>query len=200
MKREILNLPNADIILFPAFFPPQDADRLFTAIRDTTPWRQDTITLFGAPKPLPRLTAWHGDPGINYTYSGIKNTPAPWTQVLLGIKTAIEPPAMTSFNGVLLNRYRTGRDSMGWHADDEPEFGACPIIASVSLGSTRRFQLRHNQRRVPTVTIDLTHGSLLIMRGETQHHWQHQVPKTAKPVGERLNLTFRNIIHAPTNP
>jgi alkylated DNA repair dioxygenase AlkB len=189
-----LDLPEADVLFYPAFFSAADADRLFREIRESTAWRQDTIKFFGKTIVVPRLTAWYGDEGTRYTYSGIDNVPLPWTRPLLEVKRAVEPHAGVSFNSVLLNRYRTGRDSVSWHADDEPEFGDQPVIASVSFGATRTFQLRHKRRKDLKASVELTHGSLLVMRGGTQENWVHQVPKTAKLVGERLNLTFRRIV------
>ena len=122
------------------------------------------------------------------------NEPLPWTEALAEIKDAAEAASGVEFNGVLLNRYRSGQDSMGWHADDEPEFGDDPVIASVSFGGSRTFQLKHKRRKELKGSIELTHGSLLVMRGGTQANWVHQVPKTAKAVRERLNLTFRRIV------
>jgi alkylated DNA repair dioxygenase AlkB len=140
--------------------------------------------------PIPRLTAWHGAAG--YVYSGIRLTPAPWTPPLLELKALAERLAGQSFNSVLLNLYRDGRDSVSWHADNEPGLGRDPVIASLSLGAVRRFQLKH--RRLPErLTLDLPHGSCLIMAGATQHHWLHQLPKTKAPVGPRINLTFRRM-------
>jgi alkylated DNA repair dioxygenase AlkB len=186
-----IDLPDGDAVFHPAFFPPAVADRLFAELRGTSAWRQDTVRLFGRAVPLPRLTAWHGDPGAAYAYSGILNVPVPWTPALLDVKRAVEPVCGVAFNGVLLNRYRTGRDGVSWHSDDEPEFGDDPVIASVSFGGTRIFQLRHKTRPNPRAAVELTHGSLLVMRGGTQRNWVHRVPKTAKLVAERINLTFR---------
>ena len=189
-----LDLPEAEVVFDPAFFPGPEADRLLEQLIGTTAWRQDSMTMFGESKPLPRLTAWYGDPGARYIYSGIVNEPLAWTAALAEVKEAVEVAAGVAFNGVLLNRYRTGRDSMGWHADDEPEFGDEPVIASVSFGGTRTFQLKHKRRKELKGGVELTHGSLLVMRGGTQANWLHQVPKTARPVAERLNLTFRRIV------
>jgi alkylated DNA repair dioxygenase AlkB len=197
MSCQTLELPEAEVIFYPAFFPAPEADRLLEELRDTTEWRQDAMKIYGKQVPLPRLTAWYGEPEARYVYSGIDNVPLPWTAALLEVKHAVEAPSRVTFNGVLLNRYRTGKDSMGWHADDEPEFGDRPLIASVSFGGTRRFQLRHKSRKDLIASIELTHGSLLIMRGEMQANWLHQVPKTSKSVQERLNLTFRTVV-APT--
>lgn len=189
-----LDVPEAEVVFCPVFFSRADADRLLDELVETTEWRQDSMKMFGELKPLPRLTAWYGDPGARYVYSGIVNEPLPWTAALAEVKDAVEAAAGVPFNGVLLNRYRTGRDSMGWHADDEPEFGGNPVIASVSFGGARNFQLKHKRRNELKASVELTHGSLLIMRGGTQANWLHQVPKTSKPVGERLNLTFRRIV------
>jgi alkylated DNA repair dioxygenase AlkB len=191
---QTLDLPDAEVVLYPAFFSASEADRLLRELRDTTAWRQEFMRIYGKEIAFPRLTAWYGDEGTSYFYSGIKNVPLPWTTALLEVKRAVEPPAGVVFNSVLVNRYRTGKDSVSWHADDEPEFGEQPVIASVSLGGTRTFQLQHKKRKGLKASVDLTHGSLLIMRGGTQANWLHQIPKTAKPVEERLNLTFRKIV------
>lgn len=149
--------------------------------------------MYGRTVPIPRLTAWHGDDGKSYTYSGITMHPEPWTMPLLGVKAAVEAEVGEDFNGVLLNFYRGGSDSMAWHSDDEVELGSEPIIASVSFGATRKLQLRHKSRPDLRGEMELTDGSLLVMRGSTQTYWQHQVPKTSRPVGARINLTFRRI-------
>ena len=187
-----LDLPDADIRYLPAAFTPSEADELFAALRDGIGWRQEEVIIFGRPRLVPRLVAWHGDRGARYTYSGVSHEPLPWTDALLAIRGRVESLSGHRYNSVLLNLYRDGRDGMGWHADDEPELGRDPVIASVSLGATRRFRLRHRRRR-DTVPLDLGHGSLLLMQGPTQHHWMHAVPKTSRPVGERINLTFRQV-------
>lgn len=161
----------------------------FTNIR----WRQDSLKLYGKSIPLPRLTAWYGDPGAAYTYSGIKSEPNPWNEGLLHLKRRIEALVGSAFNSVLLNWYRDGRDSLSWHADDEKELGIDPIIASANFGATRDFQLRHNDDHDQKITIPLKHGTLLVMRGELQRHWKHAVPKRANVDGSRFNLTFRSI-------
>ncbi len=189
-----LDLPDAEVSFDPAFFSAAAADRLLRELRETTAWRQDTIRLYGREIAIPRLTAWYGDEGIRYVYSAIENVAPRWTAPLLEVKRAVEPPCGVLFNGVLLNRYRTGRDSVSWHADDEPEFGAWPVIASASFGATRTFQLRHKRRADLKTQVALPHGSLLIMRGGTQANWLHRIPKTACRVEERLNLTFRAIV------
>ncbi len=186
-----LDLPDGDVGFYPGFFAPADADRLLQALLATTEWRQDAITMYGRQIALPRLTAWYGDEGAGYTYSSIENTPLPWTEALLEVKGAIEPACGVAFNSVLLNRYRTGQDSVSWHSDDEPEFGENPVIGSVSFGGTRQFQFRHERQKDLKRAVDLTHGSLLVMQGATQANWVHQIPKTKKAVAERLNLTLR---------
>jgi alkylated DNA repair dioxygenase AlkB len=188
---EALDLPDGDVVFRPTFFPTAEADRLFQDLLATTAWRQEGIKLYGKPIDIPRLTAWYVDEGTAYTYSGIVNDPLPWTPALFVVKRAIEAPAGVVFNSVLLNRYRTGKDSVAWHSDDEPEFGRNPVIASVSFGGTRTFQFQHKSRKELKASVELTHGSLLVMRGSTQHHWLHRIPKTTEQVSERINLTFR---------
>lgn len=191
---ESLALPDAEVILYEAFFTPAESEQLFAQLLTTTQWEQSHLKIYGKEIAEPRLTAWYGDAGKSYSYSGITRQPLPWTIALAQIKERVESVAQTTFNSVLLNLYRDGRDSIGWHQDKEPELGQNPVIASVSFGATRRFRLRHKRRKdLPLVELDLTHGSLLLMRGTTQHFWQHQIPKTAEPVGPRINLTFRVI-------
>jgi alkylated DNA repair dioxygenase AlkB len=168
------------------FLPPELADRYFLDLRDQCAWEQKPA-LFGHMQP--RLTASYGDPGIVYRYSGTENHALPWTHTMLEIKARIVAVQGT-YNFCLLNRYRTGSDSMGWHADDEPEMG--PVIGSLSLGATRRFRIRHNTTR-ETMTFPAGHGTLFIMAGTMQQFWKHEVPKTKENVGERINLTFRSI-------
>lgn len=187
-------LPDADIHYYPDFVPNADdgMQRLMTEIA----WRQDTITVYGRPVLIPRLNAWYGDPQAHYSYSGLALQPLPWTETLLLLKGQLEQFLGERFNSVLANRYRDGNDSVSWHSDDEEELGKMPLIASISLGATRRFSMRHrNYRSLRPVHLDLQAGSLLIMRGPTQRFWYHQLPKTKTPVGERINLTFRQIIN-----
>jgi alkylated DNA repair dioxygenase AlkB len=188
-----LGLPDADVRLWRAAFRPAEADALLAALRSQIDWQQEEILIFGERKRVPRLVAWHGDPGTAYTYSGTAHEPLPWTHELQRVRQRAEELTGYSYNSVLLNLYRDGRDGMGWHADDEPELGREPAIASVSLGATRRFKLRHRRSRSAASTVDLAHGDLLLMAGATQHHYVHAVPKTARPVGERVNLTFRRV-------
>jgi alkylated DNA repair dioxygenase AlkB len=181
---------DGEVFLLEHAISEHDADRLLEDLAASIAWRQETATIMGRRVPIPRLTAWHGEAG--YVYSGIAMAPAPWTPPLLELKSCAEAHAGQAFNSVLLNLYRDGRDSVSWHADNEPGLGRNPVIASLSLGATRRFQLKHRTRD-ERIAIDLTHGSCLIMAGATQHHWLHQLPKTARPVGPRINLTFRSM-------
>lgn len=173
---------------------PDDEARLFATIRDGLVWRQDHIVIHGVRTPVPRLQAWVGDPGTTYAYSGIELDPAPWTDPLLELRRVAAEHADADFDSVLVNRYRSGADALAWHADDEPELGPEPVIASVSLGATRRFRLRRRDDHATSVGLDLPGGSLLVMAGRTQVEWEHCVPRTARPVGERINLTFRRIL------
>ncbi|WP_321285174.1 alpha-ketoglutarate-dependent dioxygenase AlkB [uncultured Vibrio sp.] len=175
----------------PNFLRSDEADDFYTSLRETLPWHQERINIFGKSVLQPRLQAWHGDAA--YTYSGLTMTPSPWTPDLLTLKARCEAIAEVTFNSVLANLYRDGQDSMGWHQDNEPELGRNPVIASLNLGETRRFLLRNLHCKIQ-VEYELSHGALLIMAGELQHHWSHSVPKTAKPKGERINLTFRHIL------
>lgn len=192
MALSALLLPEADLLFDACFLPPAEATALLTHLTADVAWEQRAIRMFGQELPQPRLTAWYGDPAARYTYSGLTWEPRPWTAALRDLRQRVEAAAGARFNSVLLNLYRDGRDSMGWHADDEPELGPAPVIASVSLGATRRFRLRPRPGlQHPAQALDLPAGSLLVMGGVTQRHWQHALPKTARPVGPRLNLTFR---------
>lgn len=188
-----LQLPDADIVFHPSFLNEWESDRLLTELTQTINWRQDWITIYGRSMPQPRLTSWYGDPGKSYTYSGITMIPTPWAPILLDLKAKVDAVSGVVFNSVLLNLYRDGSDSMGWHSDDELELGQNPVIGSLSLGGTRRFMLRHRFEQGLKHQLELTSGSFLLMQGTTQHHWQHQVPKTKRLVPPRINLTFRVI-------
>lgn len=209
------DVPGGTLLYQPQFLPTPQADALLremlatqrpipdlVAQLQTHPnqidwkhiaWQQTPIRIFGKEVMQPRLTAWYGDPGASYTYSGTAHSPIPWAGLLLPIKKAVESAAQTTFNSVLLNAYRNGQDSMGWHADDEPELGPNPIIASLNLGQTRRFILRHRQNHAFKLEYALGHGDLLIMAGALQHHWQHAVPKEKHADQLRINFTFRRI-------
>ena len=156
-------------------------------------WKQDSIKMYGKTIPLPRLTSWYGDGGKAYTYSGITSYPNEWNRGLLYLKERIEQFAEVEFNSVLLNWYRDGQDHLNWHADDEKELGVNPIIASANFGETRDFVIRRNDDHAVKFILPLGHGTLLLMRGELQHFWQHSVPKRTKVSGSRFNLTFRRI-------
>ncbi len=188
-----LFMPDADIIFYRAFFTTSQSDILFNDLYQNTHWKQEQIKFYGKNISLPRLTAWVGDEGAVYKYSGITAGPEPWTSTLWEIKRAIEAVSGTVFNSVLLNLYRQKKDSVDWHSDDEPELGQDPVIGSVSLGGTRRFQFKHKQNKDLRYEMGLTHGSYLLMKGPTQHHWFHRIPKEAKFCRPRINLTFRVI-------
>jgi alkylated DNA repair dioxygenase AlkB len=183
------------VSLYENLFDPEESQNLFLELFNHITWQQDNIKRFGQSIPLPRLTAWYGDAGKSYTYSGITMNPLIWTPPLLTIKNKIEKISKDQFNSVLLNQYRHGKDSVAWHSDDETELGKEPIIASVSFGATRQFMLKHKfKAEIKPITLNLTSGSLLLMKGKTQEYWLHQVPKTRKEVTPRINLTFRTIL------
>jgi alkylated DNA repair dioxygenase AlkB len=185
-------LPRDGIVrLVEGALPAGLADRALAALLREAAWREEEAVLFGRRLKVPRLVAWHGDAA--YGYSGIRHEPLAWTPLLLELKALAEEQAVVGFNSVLLNLYRDGQDSMGWHSDDEQELGRDPVIASLSLGAGRRFHLKH-QASGKRLTLDLGHGSWLIMAGSCQHHWRHALPKTRKPVAARVNLTFRRIL------
>lgn len=190
-----LDLPDATVTYDPAFLPPAEADALLAAILQQVRWEQHHVLIAGKRIPSPRLSAWYGEPGVAYRYSGTTYRATGWAPALEALRERLAAHTGTHFDSVLVNRYRSGADSMGWHSDDERELGSRPVIASVSLGATRRFALKHRTRKdVEPVRLELVHGSLLVMSGETQAHWRHAVPKTMRPVDERVNLTFRRIV------
>jgi len=185
-------IDNGQFLFFPNFFSKSESDFLLRKLRTDIEWKQESMNMYGKQVNFPRLTAWYGDNDKPYSFSGITLQPKIWSEELIEIKNKIEPLSKVEFNSVLLNLYRNGNDSISWHTDAEKELGLNPIIASVNFGATRKFQLRHIKTK-EKLEIELTHGSLLIMQGELQHFWQHQVPKTSKNVSERINLTFRVI-------
>jgi alkylated DNA repair dioxygenase AlkB len=182
------------VLFYPDFFSNQESKLFFETLEKTIYWQQEQIKYFGKLVDCPRLSAWYGEAGKTYVYSGILNKPLPWTKELLMIKSRVEELAQTSFNSVLLNLYRNGKDSMGFHQDDEKELGQNPCIASVSFGGTRNFRLKHLNKTDLSYTIPLANGSALIMKDETQHFWSHGISKTSKDVAPRINLTFRQIL------
>ncbi|PIF00477.1 MAG: alpha-ketoglutarate-dependent dioxygenase AlkB [Maribacter sp.] len=186
-----LNLIDGDITYYPQFIDSQRATILFDHFKNTVPWQQDDIKIFGKVYPQPRLTALYGSEGKEYSYSNIVMRPKPFTEKLWETNTLLKELTQIDFNACLLNFYRDGRDSNGWHSDDEKELGRNPVIASISLGQERIFHLRHKKDKSLKHKLLLGHGSLLLMKGKTQQYWQHQVPKTIKPIGGRINLTFR---------
>jgi alkylated DNA repair dioxygenase AlkB len=183
---------DAAVVLHRGVFGGVQHDRLFANLRDSIAWERHMIHVYGRTLAAPRLSAWYGDPGAVYRYSGIRLEPLAWTPPLLEIKSRVEALVAARFNGVLLNLYRNGQDSVGWHSDAEAELGRNPAIASVSLGAVRRFVFQHKKRR-HCLSLDLEPGSVLIMAGSTQHYWRHQLPKTRRPVGARINLSFRAV-------
>lgn len=191
-EKIIFNLPDAEIEYIPAFFLFEKANELFENLKTGIIWQQDTITVFGKEHLQPRLTALYGNEGKPYAYSNIVMQPHDWNPLLMYIKEEVEKECGETFTTVLLNYYRNGQDSMGWHADNEKELGRNPIIASLTFGTERTFQLKHNTKAVKQ-SILLQHGSLLIMKGKTQDYWKHQIPKTQKKLSGRINLTFRII-------
>ena len=194
----MISLPNlapadGELYLLTRFLSRDEVQTLHDALRQNLAWQPEWIVIAGKRIQVPRLVCWYGDAGAIYRYSGTTHEPLPWTPDLLDLKGRIEQRTGHVFNSVLGNYYRTGQDSMGWHADKERELGQNPVIASLSLGATRRFLLRHNRTR-ETVSLELENGSLLVMRGSLQHHWRHCVPKDSAGTGSRINLTFRRIL------
>jgi alkylated DNA repair dioxygenase AlkB len=204
-------LAGGKLRLYPRLFSAQESARYLDALKREVDWKSERIALFGRSVALPRKTAWFGDPGMRYTYSGISLEPVPWTPTLLGIRSRVEEANGATFNSVLLNFYRDGRDSVSWHSDDEPELGEDPVIGSVSFGSERPFHLRHKAVRAmcpesapqpaPSaspvarqLTLSLPNGSHLEMGAGIQRSWMHQLPKRPRLTEERINLTFRNIL------
>ena len=176
------------------FLAPVEASHYCQTLIKKVSWHTPRVHLYGRWVNSPRRAAWYGDPGAVYRYSGTKNLPLPWLEELDQLRVRLSTFCDYSFNSVLLNYYRTGSQSMGWHSDDERELGTAPAIASISLGGPRRFLLRHRRRKdLPVHEIVLRHGSLLLMSDESQIAWRHSVPKTTRPVAPRVNLTFRQI-------
>lgn len=186
-------LKDGEILYDKNFLNPEDALRYFNILRKETAWQQDQIKVFGKVYDQPRLTALYANNNLPYSYSNITMHPSPFSPVLLELKEKIEHRLDHVFTTCLLNLYRHGQDSNGWHADDEKELGQNPVIASLSLGAERMFHMKHRNDSSHKLKINLTHGSLLVMKGSTQHYWLHQISKTKKHVEERINLTFRTI-------
>lgn len=176
------------------FFSCDESDIFFESLKSEIAWRQDKITLYGKTHPIPRLQAWYGEPHTTYSYSSLTLKPLPFTKTLHILRESVEKATGHQFNCVLANLYRDGRDYAAWHSDDEKELGENPVIASLSFGAKRKFRLCHKfNKGLEQIDLNLEHGSLLVMKGRTQHFWKHQLVKTAKPCDERINLTFRLI-------
>ena len=185
-------LRNGEYIYYPNFLDFNTANLYLESFKNKIEWKQESMNMYGKQVLFPRLTAWYGENDKPYSFSGIKLNPTSWSKELIEIKNLIEPACNVEFNSVLLNLYRDGNDSISWHTDAEKELGKNPLIASVNFGAERKFQIRHNETH-ETHDIILKHGSLLIMKGELQHFWKHQVPKQKTVLKERINLTFRII-------
>lgn len=183
---------DGEVFYYPGFFNADESNLFFEKLEKEVSWNQTPIVIFGKPVLQPRLTAWFGDPEKTYRYSGVTMQPQPWTETLLAIKNKINSTFGLDFNSALLNFYRHGQDSMGWHRDNEKELGSNPVIASLSFGEVREFKFRHISKDLKSSVL-LENGSLLLMAGQTQHHWQHSISKTKKEIGPRINLTFRTI-------
>lgn len=190
-----IKIPNGKITFYEGFFNLEESQTLMMHLIETIDWSQDEVVVYGKKHKIPRLNAWYGDEGKVMKYSGLTLEPKKWTPELMEIKTKIEQMTGFEFNSCLLNYYRDGQDGMGWHQDNEKELGINPVIASVTFGETRPFQLKHiHEKELKKIDIPLSNGSLLIMADETQHFWKHQIPKTTRKLAERINLTFRKII------
>lgn len=192
---ERVPMAGADVSYSPGLPLNEPPEQMLNRLIISTPWKQESIVIFGKSRVQPRLTAWFGGPRCSYTYSGITLAPVPWTPLLTALKEAVENFVGGKFNSVLLNYYRDNNDSMGFHSDDEGELGLEPVIASLSFGEERTFVLKHRRdKTLKPVRIKLASGSLLLMQGETQRNWKHSIDKERRPCGPRVNLTFRRII------
>lgn len=190
----LLPIPG-EAFFYPGFFTEAESDQYFQELTHQVTWKQEPLKVFGKNILQPRFTAFYGDASTSYSYSGITVNAMPWIDTLTRIKENIETKFDVKFNTCLLNHYRSGADSVGWHRDNEKNLGQYPFIASVSFGAARIFQFRHYANKIPIISVELTHGSLLIMKADTQHLWEHRLPKILRPVGPRINLTFRLIIN-----
>jgi len=189
-------MPDADVFYLGCLPLAQPAKQVLQRLIAEILWQSEEVMMWGRRVPQPRLTAWYGDTGASYAYSGLRLDPLPWTPLLIDIKTRVEDAAGSTFNSVLLNYYRDNRDSIGFHSDDEAELGERPVIASLSLGEERIFILKHKRSETAQpVHLRLASGSLLLMKGDTQRCWRHGILKESRPCGPRVNLTFRTITH-----
>lgn len=183
---------DGEVFLYENIFPKEQAFFYFDQLKSEINWKQEGMKIYGKKILFPRLTAWYAEEGKTYKYSGLLNIPEEFGACLKEIKSKVEDKCEFKFNSALLNFYRSGQDSMGWHADNEPELGKNPVIASVSIGGGRKMQFKHRKIAKSTINLYLPPNSLLVMQGEAQHHWLHQIPKT-KESNERINITFRFI-------
>lgn len=186
-----LLLPDAELTHWPDFLPTSAAQDLFRELERSAPWEQSLIRIAGRHLPIPRLNVWYGDPGANYGYSGARLTSHPWTPALGAVRSQIEAATQQCFNSALLNCYRSGQDSVDWHSDDEAVLGPQPVIATLSLGVARRFEMRHRSQSGLRRHLVLESGSLLLMAGPMQRHWRHRVPKEPTVEGARISITMR---------
>jgi alkylated DNA repair dioxygenase AlkB len=191
-----LSIDTAKLHFWPDFLTENQADELFEELKTSNLWRQDKVKVFGKTYDQPRLCFLAADRKVNYTYSGLTLPAVDFSKSLSLIKTRIEQTSSTRFNSCLANLYRDGNDSNGWHSDDEKELGDEPVIASLSLGVTRNFDLKHKRNKLIKKRIELTHGSLLLMSGRTQKDFKHQIAKSKRIHEPRINLTFRYIFEA----
>jgi len=189
----LFRLPDAQFRYFKHFFSASEAQQLYTQLQEQTQWQQDPITVFGKTYPQPRLTALYAHTTTPYRYSGITMHPQSITPLLIAIQNKINTVTPEPFTTVLLNLYRDGKDSNGWHADNEKELGENPQIASVSFGAERYFHCKHRTLKDMRFKLLLHSGSLLLMEGKMQHHWLHHLPKTSRTIPPRINLTFRKL-------
>tara|TARA_B100000424_G_scaffold52676_1_gene37690 strand:- start:81 stop:668 length:588 start_codon:yes stop_codon:yes gene_type:complete len=193
MKEVAINYKGLEIISYEKFLNTSDADRIFASALNEIPWETSTIKMYGKEVSIPRLQCWIGDPGCEYAYSGKSLQRYDFFEPLIEIRSLIQNQLGIYFNSVLANLYRNGNDSMGFHADDEPELGNNPVIASLSLGEERPL-IFQNKDKAETKTFDQPHGSLMLMKGATQSAWKHGIRKSKKISEPRINFTFRNII------
>jgi alkylated DNA repair dioxygenase AlkB len=191
-----LNQDRGELLCYPDWLEEVEQQHYFSCLLEALAWKTESLMIAGRQVQSPRLVAWYGDPGVSYRYSGIRYEALPWHQDLLNLRKRLCEQFDARINSVLANLYRNGKDSVSWHADSEPELGRNPEIFSLSLGTSRFFDFRLYDRSQPKQRIELTPGSLLIMRGPFQHYWQHQVPKQLKISEARINLTFRYIHNA----
>ncbi len=194
----LIELPDANLCYLPQWVASDVAYQWLDELSQRTPWSQPQIRIYGRTHSVPRLVAWYGEPEARYRYSGLLHEPLPWTPLLHEIRQRVQRQVGQTLNGVLLNLYRDGEDAMGWHSDDEPELGQRPLVVSLNLGATRRFDFRRKGGSRIEHSIELEHGSLLVMSGPTQHYWQHQIARSRQVTEPRLNLTFRQINREPT--